>query len=53
MKVRYHRLWVSLREQLTNQENSKSGETYSSKSDMLHEVLTLMAEMEAAEFLED
>ncbi len=41
-KKHYHRLWVCLREQLTDQENSKGGEIYSSKSDVLHEVLTLM-----------
>ena len=53
MKERYHRLWVCLREQLTDQENGKDGEIYSSKSDVLHEVLTLMTKMEAAQFLED
>lgn len=49
----YRKLWICLREQLTDQENSKGGEVYSSKSDVLHEVLTLMAKMEAAQFLED
>lgn len=52
-KKHYHRLWVCLREQMTDQENSKGDEMYSSKSDVLHEVLTLMAKMEAAQFLED
>lgn len=31
----------------------QDGEIYSSKSDVLHEVLTLMTKMEAAQFLED
>ena len=52
-KKHYHRLWICLREQLTDQENGKVGEIYPSKSDVLHEVLTLMAKMEAAQFLED
>ena len=50
-KKRYKKLWVYLREQLTKQENT--AKEYSSEREALHKMLTLMAEMEAAEFLED
>lgn len=48
---KHYKLWVLLREQLTKQENT--AKEYSSERETLHKVLTLMAEMEAAEFLED
>lgn len=48
---KYHKLWILLRERLTKQENES--QAYSSERDTIHDALTLMAEMEAAEFLED
>lgn len=51
MNEKYHKLWVLLREKLTFEENG-TGE-YSPKKDTLHEVLSTMSSLEAAEFLED
>lgn len=48
---KYHKLWILLREHLTQQENNT--EKYSAEREDTHNTLTLMAEMEAAEFLED
>ena len=45
----YRKLWILLREKLTHYEN---GERVL-HSDAYHDILTEMAEMEAAEFLED
>ena len=47
----YRKLWILLREQLTRQENES--EKYSIERDVIHNVLTRMSEMDAAEFLED
>lgn len=47
----YHKLWILLREQLTKKENN--AERYSVEHDDIHSILILMAEMEAAQFLED
>lgn len=47
----YRKLWILLRERLTRQENESK--EFSSERDTIHNVLTLMAEMEAAQFLED
>lgn len=51
MNDTYRRLWILLREKLTGQANK--AEEFSTKRQTLHEILTLMAEMEACEFLED
>lgn len=48
---KYHKLWILLREQLTKQENA--AEDYSAEREDIHKILTMMAEMEAAQFLED
>ena len=50
MSKRYHKQWILLREKLTHKENE--AEQYSAEKDIYHEVLVMMAEMEAAEFLE-
>ena len=47
----YRKLWILLREQLTRQENES--EKYSIERDVIHNVVTRMSEMDAAEFLED
>ena len=47
----YHKLWILLREQLTKRENE--ADEYTNERECVHNTLTLMAEMEAAEFLED
>lgn len=47
----YRKLWILLRDRLTRQENESK--EFSSERDIIHNTLTLMAEMEAAEFLED
>lgn len=47
----YHKLWILLRERLTRQENGEG--KYTDEREYVHNTLTLMAEMEAAEFLED
>ncbi len=49
----YRRLWILLRQRLTCQENGPGSEKYMAKANALHEALIWMAEMEAAEFLED
>ncbi|WP_333647978.1 hypothetical protein [Lacrimispora sp.] len=50
MSKKYHKLWILLREKLTDYEND---ETDSEESAVYHFILTEMAQMEAAEFLED
>lgn len=50
-KKKYKKMWVLLREQMTRQEIDAV--EYSTKKETLHDVLVLMADMEAAEFLED
>lgn len=47
----YRRLWILFRERLT--ENENKAEPYSSRKEELHNTLTMMAKMEACEFLED
>jgi hypothetical protein len=47
----YRKLWILLREQLTKQENET--DKYTDEREYVHDTLTLMAGMEAAEFLED
>ncbi|WP_320990718.1 trigger factor [Hungatella sp.] len=47
----YRKLWILLREQLTKQENET--DKYTDEREYVHNTLTRMAEMEAAEFLED
>lgn len=47
----YHKLWILLREQLTKQENE--ADKYTDEREYVHDTLTRMTEMEAAEFLED
>ena len=50
MSKRYRKQWSLLREKLTRKENE--AERYSSEKDVYHDVLVMMAEMEAAEYLE-
>ena len=47
----YRKLWILLREQLTKQENKT--DKYTDEREYVHDTLTRMTEMEAAEFLED
>ena len=50
MDKKYHKLWILLREILTRKEDQ--ADAYSEACLQTHETLTLMAELEAAEFLE-
>lgn len=50
MNKRYHKLWILLREKLTDFENNEKDPE---DKEVYHFVLTEMAQMEAAEFLED
>lgn len=51
MNDTYRRLWILLRERVTKKENE--AESFSAAKEEVHKILTMMAEMEAAEFLED
>lgn len=50
MNQNYHKLWILLREKLTTMENSDM--SLISEKETCHHILTVMAELEAAEFLE-
>jgi len=50
MNKKYRKLWILLREMLTDCENIEKD---LEDKDVYHFVLTEMAQMEAAEFLED
>ena len=51
MSKRYRKQWILLREKLTHKENE--AERYSPEKDVYHNVLVMMTEIEAAEFLEE
>lgn len=50
MNKQYRKLWILLREKLTQFENSESD---TDDREVYHFILTEMAQMEAGEFLED
>ncbi len=50
MSKKYRKLWILLREKLTDHENKEKD---TEDKEVYHFVLTKMAQMEAAEFLED
>lgn len=50
MSKKYHKLWILLREKLTDYENNEKD---LEDKEVYHFVLTEMNKMEAAEFLED
>lgn len=46
--VNYHKLWILLRASLTNDQRTSTHE-YVSNAEAIRDVLTIMADMEAAE----